>query len=186
MEKNPLSAGTAISSTYISNHFWYSSKSEITLKFSQSLKGLRHPTPKFPQLLVRHDHIEDAPSFSSHHCTLSVVLPLLYSTDTHVDRRAHTRPDAYVTPYRSARPCLSTTATPTSSTTRTPGQFSPTAFHAQTARAVIAVGENVTRFVVGDRVSPIFDRLAATGWERNGEWRGGEVDGGLETHVAFD
>ena len=54
------------------------------------------------------------------------------------------------------------------------------------AGAVIAVGENVTRFVVGDRVSPIFDQLAVTGREQNRAWLGGEVDGVLASHVVFD
>jgi hypothetical protein len=110
------STGIAISSAYISNHFLYSSESEITLTFTQSLRGLRHPPSKFPQPLVRHDHIENTLSLSSHHWTHSVALPLLYSTDTHVDHRAHTLRRSL----SECTPSLSTTATPPSSTTRTP------------------------------------------------------------------
>jgi NADPH:quinone reductase-like Zn-dependent oxidoreductase len=54
------------------------------------------------------------------------------------------------------------------------------------AGRVTAVGENITRFVVEDRVSPIFDQLAVTNWEQNKEWLGGEVDRVLATHVVFD
>jgi NADPH:quinone reductase-like Zn-dependent oxidoreductase len=44
----------------------------------------------------------------------------------------------------------------------------------------------VTRFVVGDRVSPIFDQKSLDGTEQEREWLGGEVDGVLVTRVVFD
>ncbi|KAF2806844.1 NAD(P)-binding protein [Mytilinidion resinicola] len=54
------------------------------------------------------------------------------------------------------------------------------------AGTVIAAGSGVTRFSVGDRVSPILDQASVTGREQSREWLGGEVDGVLATHVVFD
>jgi NADPH:quinone reductase-like Zn-dependent oxidoreductase len=54
------------------------------------------------------------------------------------------------------------------------------------AGLVIAAGTKVTRFSVGDRVTPIFDQKSITGHEQDREWLGGEVDGILATHVVFD
>jgi NADPH:quinone reductase-like Zn-dependent oxidoreductase len=54
------------------------------------------------------------------------------------------------------------------------------------AGLVIAIGTKVTRFNVGDRVTPIFDQKSITGYEQEREWLGGEVDGILATHVVFD
>lgn len=43
----------------------------------------------------------------------------------------------------------------------------------------------MTRFAVGDKVYPIFDRNSVTGLKQSREWLGGEVDGVLATHVVF-
>ena len=53
------------------------------------------------------------------------------------------------------------------------------------AGVIIAVGGGVTKFAVGQRVSPIFDQNSITGQEQSREWLGGEVDGVLATHVIF-
>jgi NADPH:quinone reductase-like Zn-dependent oxidoreductase len=53
------------------------------------------------------------------------------------------------------------------------------------AGSVSAVGSDVTRFDIGDRVSPIFDQKSITGQEQSRQWLGGEVDGVLATHVVF-
>jgi NADPH:quinone reductase-like Zn-dependent oxidoreductase len=53
------------------------------------------------------------------------------------------------------------------------------------AGVIIATGRGVTRFVVGQRVCPIFDQNSITGLEQSRAWLGGEVDGVLATHVIF-
>jgi NADPH:quinone reductase-like Zn-dependent oxidoreductase len=53
------------------------------------------------------------------------------------------------------------------------------------AGVVVETGKDVTKWVVGQRVSPIFDQNSITGLEQSREWLGGEVDGVLATHVIF-
>lgn len=53
------------------------------------------------------------------------------------------------------------------------------------AGEIIAIGEKVTKWKVGDRVSPIFDQRSISGEEQEREWLGGEVDGVLADYVIF-
>lgn len=53
------------------------------------------------------------------------------------------------------------------------------------AGEVIATGSEVTRFKVGDRVSPIFDLASITGREQERCWLAADVDGVLADHVVF-
>lgn len=53
------------------------------------------------------------------------------------------------------------------------------------AGEIIAIGSHVTRFSIGDKVSPILDQKSITGKEQDRLWLGGEVDGVLASHVVF-
>ncbi|KAK4570423.1 hypothetical protein LTR86_002503 [Recurvomyces mirabilis] len=54
------------------------------------------------------------------------------------------------------------------------------------AGEVIAIGDSVARFGVGDRVCPILDQLAITGDEQRRAWLGGEIEGVLASHIVMD
>ncbi|KAF2098806.1 zinc-binding oxidoreductase [Rhizodiscina lignyota] len=54
------------------------------------------------------------------------------------------------------------------------------------AGEVISIGSHVTRFKIGDRVTPLLDQKSITGQEQEREWLGGEVDGVLATHLIFE
>ncbi|KAK3679251.1 hypothetical protein LTR78_000812 [Recurvomyces mirabilis] len=54
------------------------------------------------------------------------------------------------------------------------------------AGEVIAIGDSVARFAVGDKVCPILDQLAITGDEQRRAWLGGEIEGVLASHIVMD
>lgn len=54
------------------------------------------------------------------------------------------------------------------------------------AAEVIAIGPNVSKFKIGDRVSPIFDLNALNGTEIEKATLGGDVDGVLREFAVFD
>lgn len=54
------------------------------------------------------------------------------------------------------------------------------------AGEVIAVGDSVKNFVVGDRVSPIFDQASITGREQDRIWLAADVDGVLADYLELD
>ncbi|KAK5687437.1 hypothetical protein LTS10_001575 [Elasticomyces elasticus] len=54
------------------------------------------------------------------------------------------------------------------------------------AGKVIALGSHVSRFRVGDHISPILDRASITGDEQIRKWTGGEIEGVLASHIVVD
>ncbi|KAJ5118316.1 zinc-type alcohol dehydrogenase-like protein [Penicillium atrosanguineum] len=54
------------------------------------------------------------------------------------------------------------------------------------AAEVIAIGSEVTKFAVGDRVAPIFDLNNLTGTEKVKAVLGGDIDGVLRENAIFD
>ena len=151
-KKNPPSTGTAISSAFASHHFLYCSKSDAALTFTRSLKGLRHQPPNSLSFGANMIIPKDTLSLSSHLRTLSAVplVPLLHRHSLMLT----TEPIPAVTPCPSACRPLNYRDANIIRNTNPWSVLSTGIPWSDCAGCVIAVGENVTRLIVGHRVSP--------------------------------
>jgi hypothetical protein len=96
--------GTATSSASVSHHFLRCSKSEAALTFTQSLKRSQASASSSLSFWADMIILKTRRVFrcTTGHSALSLSFFTPHAL-THVDHRAHTRSDAYVTPYPSAR-----------------------------------------------------------------------------------